>query len=57
MELISHLNEVHGDEPHEVLVFGELLEVLSNSDRFIWVGQWSVANTQPATERKKTSEE
>lgn len=41
---VLHLNEVHGHEPQEVPVSGELSEVLANGDSsFVWGG----ANTQP----------
>lgn len=35
----THLNKVHGHKPHKVLMSGELLEVLSNGDRFFWLGR------------------
>lgn len=56
MWLVSYLDKVHWHKPYEVSVSGELLEVLSNSDRFFWVGMWSLANSQPGTQEKKTWE-
>lgn len=50
----AYLNKVHRHEPHEVLVFRELLEVLSDGDGAFWVGKWSVANAQPEADGKKT---
>lgn len=35
----THLNKIHGHKPHKVLMSGELLEVLSNGDRFFWLGR------------------
>lgn len=51
-DFFSYLNEVHGHEPQKVLVFGELLQVLSNSDGLLCVCKRSIPNTQPKTERR-----
>ena len=48
-----YLDEVHRREPHEVLVLGELPEVLSDGDG-LFLGRQGMADAQPGGEGRGT---
>lgn len=50
---LYYLNKVHWHKPLEVLVFGELFEVLFNRHRFFWLGKWSISNIEPGIRESK----
>lgn len=49
--LSPYLDKIHGHKPHEVSVLGELLQILANSDRFLYL---SKTDTQPRSRHMNT---